>query len=269
MKKFILLIIFIALFKMGYSQQTLPVRQSFKGQSAPSVVLDIMASAIYIQGYDGDELTIDSVPAVSLKSEPKEAQGLTNINAVAKYSYERFFSYAPPAKPADPKQVLIWLREDNKALTIKVPRNIHLKLAAGFMQSEINNVTLKDLTGELEIGGAALVTELNNVTGPVTFSSYSLASTKIIINNLKWPKDGANAKPLINISASMAEVDISIPENAKASVNVSSANGEIYSNLDLVRKKSESNNFSGELNGGGPSVTINTYYGNVFLRKQK
>ncbi|MEO8887272.1 MAG: hypothetical protein ABI367_14495 [Mucilaginibacter sp.] len=268
MKKSILLLIFIVLFKTGFTQQTLPIKHSFKGQSAPSVELDIYGTAIYIEGYDGDELTIHTYDAASSKSEPEEARGLANISSIAKYSYERKVMYDPPAQPADPKQVFIWLRENDKVLLIKVPRNIHLKLKAGFMQSEISKISLKDLTGELEINGAALVTEVNNVTGPITFSSNTIVSSKIIITNIKWPNANANPKPLINISAHTADVDISVPENAKATIDVNTSNGDIYSNLNLVNKR-RSSNFSGDLNGGGPSIVVNTNYGNVFLRKQK
>ncbi|GAB2984433.1 hypothetical protein GCM10027049_22790 [Mucilaginibacter puniceus] len=269
MKPYILLMLFVALFKAGFAQEKLPVKRSFKGQSAPSVELNITGSSISIEGYDGDELTIDSLATRPLIPEPQEARGLANISSIAKYALNRSYSYATPAQPADPKQVFIWLREDNKALLIKVPRNIHLKLAAGFIQTEISKITLKNLTGELEIGGHALVTELNNVTGPVTITSNTRVGSKIIITNMKWPNATVNAKLLLNITTQTADIDISIPEKAKASVDINTKKGEVYSNLNMVSKKSPLSNFSGSLNGGGPAITINTNYGNVFLRKQK
>jgi hypothetical protein len=270
MKKNILLILFIILFKTGFTQQAFPTRHSFKGQPTPSVALGIWGSSIYIEGYDGDELTIDSVATQPLIPEPQDARGLANISSIAKYDLPRGISYQSPSQSIYPKYGLMLTYHSNKALIIKVPRNIHLHLSAGFTQNEVSKITLKNLTGELEISGNALVTELNNVTGPVTMASHTTVGSKIIINNLKWPNAAVNAKPLLNIITYTADIDISIPEKAKASININTTNGgEVYSNLNLVSKKSAATSFSGSLNGGGPAITINTKYGNVFLRKQQ
>lgn len=275
MKQSILIIIFIILFKTGFAQQNPPIiKYSFKGKTDPFVELQIYGTAIYIEGYDGDELTIEPYNIELSKAGTEDAPGLTNITSIVQNDPINGGSFGTPVIKEYPQQVQISMTDIyHKALLIKLPRNIHLKLVSGSMQSETRMISLKDLTGELEISGAAAITELNNITGPLTFSSNAIYSSKIIITKVKWNNNDINTKRTsLNISCYAADIDISIPENIKATVNINTTNGEIYSDLNMVRKYPASNalnNFSGDLNGGGIPIIIITNYGNVFLRKQQ
>ncbi len=298
MKPSILIIILIILVKTGFAQQdSTIVKYSFKGKKDPSVELKIYSASIYIQGYDGDELIIEPYnPPLNwrISEEPfikKNAKwvdniklrasrgklgddGLKDITPMTKNDPIYDNSFGKPVIKEYPQQVQISMQDiQHKALLIKLPRDIHLKLSAGFMQREIRMISLKDLTGELEIKGAAVLTELDNVTGPLTLSSDAMTSSKIIITHVKWYNSDTNPKKTsLFISSNAADIDISVPENIKATVNINTTNGEIYSDLNMVPKYPASNipnNFSGDLNGGGTPITIGTNYGNVFLRKQK
>ena len=70
----------------------------------------------------------------------------------------------------------------------------------------------------------------------------------------------------------MSDFDISLPENIKANVNIKVDNGDIYSDMDIVKTYGASNNLntvSGKINDGGAFISVISSYGNVAIRKKK
>jgi len=287
MKQSLLIITFIIIFKTTFAQQASPiVKVSFKGKKDPFAELRISGfsswikqPSIYIEGYDGDNLTIEPYNIIPSKTIQADTIGLRNVTSSIKVLYPAPSEDAPEVKEL-PDRVQISIPTARipganayKALLIKVPRNIHLKLLAGFILSDAGIISLKDLTGELEISGYASLIEINNISGPLSLSSSITTSSKIKISHIKWIKPPVDKeKTLLYISSQSSDIDISLPGDLKATFNISSTNGEIYSDLNLVRRHPASNvlnNFSGDLNGGGIPITIITNYGNVFLRKEK
>ena len=296
MIKITLILAAILSFITVFAQQSSPiVKLSLKDKKDKLVELQAFDETIYVEGYDGDELTIEPYnPPVSsrISEEPfikNHSKWVGNIELRASYGKlgdkglkditaltDRTI---PPVETKEPliresaQYVSISLYASvYKSLLVKIPRSTHLKLLFSG-QSPDTKVSLKDLTGELEIRGRASLIDVNNISGPLTLSSTSLNNSKINISHIKWDNVSLiDKKSLFNISANTDDVDISLPADLKATINVHVNHGDIYSDLDLFKKYPESNqlnSFSGDLNGGGPFIMIIAEYGNVYLRKEK
>ncbi len=121
---------------------------------------------------------------------------------------------------------------------------------------------------------------LDGITGPLTVSGASKPFSsgvfdKIRLTNVritKNQKQADNNLPFLNIITSYADVDISLPKDTKATIQVDSPYGNFYSDLDITPKQQPlpavKNRFFGDLNGGGKMIVINTRNGNIFIRKQ-
>lgn len=287
------------------------------------IALDVKETSLELEGYDGDELIIGPATAQYLEIRVVEA-GFALLSE-GKHS-------TAPLKPVvlkeDARQISVLVPESScKHLSVKVPRNAHLKLE--FTNTASNgSVVVKDFLGELEVSGTVQVIKFDNISGPLTLSrgngatSQSFgAAQKIVLSHIQWKQDPLRANSLyltrdtvagpativqrvlvdgkpanydsipkilsyfnlktnrnfrfaiLNIATNLADVDISIDESANVTVQVSTINGELYSDLPLTEVKQSTvvpkGRYIGELNGGGPSVIINTTNGNIFLRKEK
>ena len=274
MKHIIIILAIILSFTATFAQQQAnQVRISLKNKKDSFVEIASLNSSLYVEGYNGNEVIIEPYNVPVSKNIPAEANGLKNITALTNQLIPTPVEKITPSVKEFPQGINIIIPETNyKALLIKVPQATHLKLKYLTKLSDAE-VSLKNISGELEVSGNAPLTEIDNITGPLTLSSRSVVHSKIKISNVKWNASNADKnKFLLNLSSPADDFDIALPADLKASFSINSSYGNIYSDLNIVRKFPESNSlnyFSGDLNGGGVNIVIIADYGNVFIRKQK
>lgn len=144
---------------------------------------------------------------------------------------------------------------------IKVPENISLRIQSGCERS--SNITVENIKGEIDIQNCHDIL-LKNVAGPLVLSTISGDIEVGMFQN-------TTGKPL-SVNSVAGEVDITIPGQTPASLEISTISGTFYSNFDFDQtkdgmKKVGGSNISYELNGGGPKFNIATVSGNIYLRK--
>jgi len=67
---------------------------------------------------------------------------------------------------------------------------------------------------------------------------------------------------------------VTLPESTPANLELSSHNGDIYTNFDLKRpeknglKSYGSSKVNGAINGGGVGIKLKSTNGNIYLRKK-
>jgi hypothetical protein len=278
--KFILIIFLLSYSMMAFAQKasnsfTFPA----KGKQ---IIIDGKEASMDIEGYDGNDLVIEPYIPLASASVTEVNKGLTLISEIIPESN----TINPTIIKQDASLISIQLPKGGCGhLKIKVPRNAHLKV--DFSDTSPNGkICLKNLSGELELSGSIKLIEVSYISGPLTISAggdgfNAGAGEKIIVSHLQFSESSAASNspvPLLNIIGNLANVDISIPENLKATIQVDVPyGGELFSDLNLVPPKPKpgayippiKNKFIGELNGGGKMITINAGYGNVFIRKQK
>lgn len=272
MKLLILFFTAILSVQTANAQSSAPLMNySLKNKGDKLVELNITGPSLYIEGYDGDDFTIETYDALRSKDATAESLGLKDITSlITQPAYVQ-----PPQTPLIkefPDRITINFSINfNEALKIKIPRNTHFKLSAGGKKDR--KVVLKDLTGELDVGGTVPLIKVDNIAGPLNVNSNATTTSKIIINNIKYKNSPINdGKALLYLSSFMSDFDVSLPKDIKANINIKLDNGDIYSDMDIVKTYGASNNLntvSGKINGGGAFISIISTYGNVAIRKQK
>jgi len=129
------------------------------------------------------------------------------------------------------------------------------------------DIYIEGFTGEVEAnadlnGGLRLV----NLSGPIT--AYALNE------GIRVEFDKINQDSPIVIRTTNGEIDVTLPESTPANLELSSLNGDIYTNFDLKRpeknglKSYGSTKVNGGINGGGVGIKLKSTNGNIYLRKK-
>lgn len=127
-------------------------------------------------------------------------------------------------------------------LVIKIPKGVALDIHAKYGDLNLDLSELKSL-------------QVENIYGAVTAS--------IKFNSIKEE---------IKLASKYSFVDVSLPRNVKADVELRSSYGEIFTNLDLKvplknqLKKVRATVIHARLNGGGQKLLVQASYDNIYLR---
>ncbi len=257
--------------KQNFVKVDLPVKLSLKEKKEKFAEIYTQEVSVYVEGYDGEDVSIEPYVLPSEDSLPVQAAGLNNATALTGKAVYRPNTASQVRDTPEFLQIFVGAT-GHKALLIKVPRNIHLKLSTtGYLQG--NKISIKDFNGELEVGSSVALVEINNITGPLSLSSRYLGEAKIKIRDVKWStSEKFKSRYALYISSYSAGIDIAVPDQLKATLSLHSNYGEVYSNLGIKPKFPESNSQNtivSNMNGGGILIGVITEYGNIFLRKEK
>jgi hypothetical protein len=161
-------------------------------------------------------------------------------------------------------------------ITIKVPFATSLKLQGTNLEE---GISVENVSGEIEVRGTSGDIVLKNVSGTVVANS---TNGDINAALAKVTPD----KPM-SFVAFNGDVDVTLPAETKATFSLKSGMGEVYSDFDMALKtqpvKSEASTkadkgkfrvsmdraVTGTINGGGPEFKLQTYNGNIYIRKKK
>lgn len=145
---------------------------------------------------------------------------------------------------------------------ITLPKDININVDSG----NLGSIDMENFTGEVEAKSNIGAINMKNVTGPIT-AHTSVGAIKVDFTNV-------SQKSPITISSSVAEIDVSLPANTKADLELKT-NGTVYTNFDFPAppKKglpniSGNKTINGQLNNGGVKIKIKSSMGNIYLRKK-
>ncbi len=163
-----------------------------------------------------------------------------------------------------------WHRGVN--LTIQVPENFDLKLVT------INN-------GELMVENIDGTIELENMNGPITATGISgSAVTNSANGSARVEFEKVNPDTPMSFSTLNGDIELLLPASAKATLKMKTEMGEIFTDFDMdirqhdpkVEREKSSGKYKvsvtkwiyGEINGGGPELTLQSMHGDFFIRKK-
>jgi DUF4097 and DUF4098 domain-containing protein YvlB len=146
-----------------------------------------------------------------------------------------------------------------------VPRNI--SIAYHHSSHEGEDLSVRDVSGELEISTVHNSVEMENVTGPMTVKTVHGDIEAKFSNSIQSP---------VSIVSAHADVDVSLPASTQANIEMMSDHGEMYTDMDIQFEKSaeelrklSSSVVKGTINGGGEiTIELSSAHGNIYLRKQ-
>jgi len=139
------------------------------------------------------------------------------------------------------------------------------------------DLMVSNIQGELELTNHNGEITALNISGAVIATTYN-GEIKITFDKVK------DATPM-SYTTYNGDVDITFPATMKATLKMKTERGDIYSDFDVafkntgpVQKKDTKGGVykvvidewkRGDINGGGPEITLRNYNGDIFVRRKK
>lgn len=147
-------------------------------------------------------------------------------------------------------------------LEIKLPKTMNISVDSG----NLGSIHLEGFTAEVEAESNVGKINMKNVTGPIT------VHTSVGAINIDFDKVSQSSP--ITISSSVSEIDVSIPGNTKADLELRTQ-GAVYTNFDFpappkkgLKRVSPTKSIKASINGGGVKIKIKSSMGTIYLRKK-
>ena len=212
-------------------------------------------SGIVLKTHDKNELLIK---VSSKKAKSEKAKGLKLVGAGGTDNTDVGFYVVQDGN----KMIVKNLRRSEKA-EIFLPKTQNVSVT----NSWNGDIHIDGFSGEVEAnanlnGGL----KMTNLSGPVT--AYSLNQ------GIEVSFDKISQSAPIVIRTTNGEIDVTLPESTPADLELSSWNGDIYTNFDLQRpnkdglKSISGKNIKGSVNGGGVNIKLKSTNGTIYLRKK-
>lgn len=137
----------------------------------------------------------------------------------------------------------------------------------GWLASDIKIIGFKS---EVEVKSEYASVVLNNVTGPVVLN--------VTYGKVKAVFDKVNQEKPISMVATYGDMNVTLPADTKADLQLESSYGNIYTDFQVAIEKStndedlepiKAKDVTGKINGGGVKIHLESPYQNVYLRKKK
>ena len=255
MKNLILLIISFCLYSFsGYTQE-------YKiAMSSGKLIID-QVNNVSIEGYNGNEIIISTGTKDNEKNE--RAMGLKVINAEGLTDNTGIgLSVSKEGSEASVSQVS---QRGGRKYTFKVPSGVSVLYESSSMHG--GKLHVVDMAGEIEVSANYNSIDLKNVTGPMAIHT--------VYGSIDADFASVSQSNSISLYSVYSHVDVTIPGNSKATFQLSTNYGDMYTDLDLKfegeddeMKKISSKKMFGKLNGGGVDFSVKSGYSSIYLRKK-
>ncbi len=234
-------------------------RQSvaLRDPARPALVkVNVMNGSIHVRGYEGPNLIVESRP---VNGSPKQAvPGLATATGLKVEEEDNVVSVSsgPVAGALD--------------LYLQVPAKSSLKLAC--VQS--GEIVVDKVEGEIEASGINGSVRLLGVCGVVVANTLN-GQVKVTFERVTPDKP-------MSFSTLNGDVDVTLPPDTKANLNLETLNGRIESDFEIQQEgragqtgKAETTSVwttekvrSGMINGGGPEYRLKAFNGTIHIRKK-
>ncbi len=212
-------------------------------------------SEIILKTHDKNELLIK---AFNLEPAPEKAKGLKLVGVGGDDNTDVGFNVVQTGN-----NLIVQDVRKSGGGEIYLPKSQNVSVT----NSWNGDIHIEGFTGEVEAnanlnGGLTL----KNVSGPIT--AYSLnEGIRVVFEKIDQDS------PIV-IRTTNGEIDVTLPESTPADLELSSWNGDIYTNFDLSRpdkdglKSISGRKVNGAINGGGVDIKLKSTNGNIYLRKE-
>lgn len=155
--------------------------------------------------------------------------------------------------------------------------DVHLDNLHGpvHFHSSRTDIQIAHLPGTVSIDDGDLT--VDNATGPVSISTHDMdievhrVTGAVQVGNSDGGVDVRALNPIgaMNIQNRSGSVEITLPSDAKFSVDATAVGGDVHSDFDLAtqRNNGDHSTISGSVGGGGPLLHITTESGDITLHK--
>ncbi|MFP2995486.1 DUF4097 family beta strand repeat-containing protein [Spongiivirga sp. MCCC 1A20706] len=252
MKKQTLLVLFTI---VAFSINAQDFKQSLQGITKVKLM---STNDIIVKSHDKNEILIES----NGHKRPEKAKGLKAIYAGG----------------TDNTGLGINVEKNGDVLEVTNLKNMHgPKMVVYISESvavhaeckTVGDLNISGFKSEIEVKATAGTIKILDVTGPVI--------AKASAGDITVEFSKVNQSSPISIYSSAGDVDIKLPANTAANLDLRSTMGEIYTDFDLKfsNEKKDMKILSGrrhlktEINNGGVGITLRSSVGDIYLRKSK
>jgi len=288
--------------------ERLVVPLSRPGQPA-TLDLNLMFGSIKSTGYEGKDVIVEATPRTKKAGEgsgpgtvwsvPKVSTRVGSFpfkssgGPIALFGKDEQAEKDKQAKAAGLKPVplagsALTVEEENNVVSVEVeswrqaydvsfqvPVNTSLKIEG----ANLEGVTVTGISGEIQIESAGGDVKLVNVVGPVVAESNN-GDIEAVFTRVP------SGKPMSFVTFN-GDVDVTLPAESKATFQIKSSMGEVFTDFDLALKSvpvepekstgreggkyrvSLERAVLGNINGGGAEMTLQNFTGNIYIRKRK
>jgi hypothetical protein len=235
-------------------------KQKFNSPTNRKVVLDMRGSDVTVEGYDGDELIIKG--SGHFEPAPALAQGLRSVYSSGTDNTRLGLAVTPTGD--NTIRIARTSRSDDGHYTVRLPRQTDVAFADSWGGSD--DLTMRDISGRIEVSLKSGDLRLLNVSGPVVANTIS-GDIQIKFNVVPTQPSA--------VSSVSGDVDVTLPAPSRLSLSMRSISGEIYTDFDLNLgggsglKHVGGQTVEGRANGGGTAFSLKTISGDIFVRKTK
>lgn len=149
------------------------------------------------------------------------------------------------------------------AFQITLPENMDIDINI----VNLGSVKMEGFSSEIEVRTNVGEVDLIDVTGPIT--AHTATGTVTVVF------DKVNQSAPITITSATGEIDVALPANTKATLNVDT-NKTVYTNFNFkapdkkgLPNRSGLKKIDKILNGGGVKIKLQSAMGNIYLRKKE
>lgn len=215
---------------------------------------------------------IDSKSGIVLKTHDK-AELLIKVSGMKQKSAKAKGLKLVGAGGTDNTDVGFYVVQDGNNMIVK---NLRRSERAEIFLPKTQNVTVTNSWhGDIYIEGFSGEVEANaNLNGGLKLAKLSGPVTAYSLNeDIEVVFDKVSEDAPIVIRTTNGAIDVTLPENTSADLELSSWNGDIYTNFDLKRpdkdglKSVSGKNVKGAINGGGTDIKLKSTNGTIYLRK--
>jgi len=212
-------------------------------------------SKVTVKTHNKNELLIK---ARSQRPVPERAKGLKLVGAGGTDNTDVGFYVFKEGN-----NLIVKNLKKNEAAEIYLPKDQNVSVTNTWG----GDIIIEGFSGEVEAnanlnGGL----KLKDISGPLT--AYSLNSgIEVVFETID------QQSPIV-INTTNGTIDITIPGNTSADLEMSSWNGEVYTNFDLKRPEKDglkswsSKKTKSIINNGGVMIKLKSTNGNIYLRKK-
>jgi hypothetical protein len=253
-------------------------KTQMKNDPESEIEIQVGSNEVEIIGHDKDEIIITTdfkgqyidEPVEMRKERPDRAEGLKAISVSAN---DNTGIGLVVEKDGNSFSVLkISKNARNKSYKFLIPDKV--KLSIHDIHAEVNTrYIVKNFKGEAEIMALNSQVNMSNISGPVVANSTN-GNVEIVFSKMTPEKPNS----ILSVNG---YVDVTLPKDTKADLELNTVNGEAYTDWDIQVDKDASSamsmglaemnmfNVAGKINGGGIPISIQSVNGDIYLRKSK
>lgn len=272
------------LFSVAFGQQEKAERISIplSDPTRPAMLkVGLLTGSIFVKAYSGKEVIVELSPKQQRAKghEDEEEAGEERGNSGRSRAGLRLIPNTAAGLEVEEEDNVVKVSTGHrslnqaKVLSIQVPTNTSVKLS-----------TVND--GDIEVEGISGEIEVNNTNGSVYLRKISGSAVAHALNG-ELTVDFVSVTPNKSMSFSSLNgtIEVTFPTDTKASLDLKSERGEIYTDFDIVMEKSTAKieeegkgkrrrvvmekGMRGAINGGGAEFLFKNFNGDIIIRKKK